>query len=164
MRIVLRCLSICLAVVCSVFSSNLLLCETFVYLGVIGNHKNDSTKMNGSLTQIGNSKLEWKHFLMTFLLGFILTSFIYILLIPLTYWGLFGEGEIASRIENRPLNSFIIEFGALTLVLCICVILALLTYKKGKISKTKSYILTGILISIMFIFRVEIGNFIIELF
>ena len=120
--------------------------------------------MNGSLTQTRNSKLELKHFLSTFLLGFILTSFIYILLIPLTYWGLFGEGEMASRITDRPLNFFIIEFGAMTLVLCICGILAFLTYKKGKISKTKSYILTGILLSIMFIFRFEIGNFIINLF
>lgn len=120
--------------------------------------------MNDSSKQIRNSKLEWKHFLLTFLLGFILTAFIYILLIPLTYWGLFGEGEMASRITDRPLNSFINEFGALTLVLCICGILAFLTYKKGKTSKTKSYVLTGILISIMFIFRVEIGNFIIELF
>lgn len=91
--------------------------------------------MNGSLTQILNSKLEWKHFLLTFLLGFILTSFIYILLIPFTYWGLFGEGETASRIMDTPLNSFIIEFGALTFVLVICGILAFLTFKKVKHQK-----------------------------
>lgn len=120
--------------------------------------------MSSNLTQILNSKLELKHFLLTFLLGFVLTSFIYILVIPLTYWGLFGEGQIASRVMDKPLNSFIIEFGALTLVLVICGILAFMTYKNGRISKTKSFILTGILISVLFMFRVELGNFIIELF
>ena len=120
--------------------------------------------MNGSLTKILACKLEWKHFLITLLLGFIVTSFIYILLIPLIYWGLFGEGEMASRIMAIPLNSFIIEFGALPLILFICGILALLSFQNEKISKTKSYILTGILISIMFTFRIEIGDFIIELF
>jgi ABC-type Fe3+ transport system permease subunit len=120
--------------------------------------------MNGSLTHTHDGKLNWKHFLLTLLLGFTLTSFTYILLIPLTYWGLYGEGEMASRIIDRPFNSFIIEFGALTLALCICGILAFLSYRKRKISKTKSYVLTGVLLSIMFIFRLEIGDFIIELF
>ena len=120
--------------------------------------------MNGSLTQILNSRLEWKHFLLTFILGFILTSFIYILLIPLTYWSLYGEGETALKIMDTPLNSFIIDFGTLTFVLLICGILAFLTFRKGKASKSKSFILTGILISVMFMFRIEMGNFIIDLF
>jgi ABC-type Fe3+-siderophore transport system permease subunit len=120
--------------------------------------------MNGSLTQDHNSKLNWKHFLLTLLLGFLLTSFIYILFIPLMYWGLFGEGEMASRIMDRPFNSFITEFGAFILVLFICGILAFLSYRKSKISQTKSYVLTGILVSVLFILRFEIGNLIIELF
>ena len=105
-----------------------------------------------------------KHFFISLLTGFLFTSFLYVLLIPLTYWMLFGEGETGSNIMDRPINSFILEYGALIIILGIYGVLIFLTYRGNKIPKMKSYVLSGIIVSIMYIFRLEIGNFIIELF
>jgi hypothetical protein len=114
--------------------------------------------MKESLTEILKAKMEWKNFFISLALGLLFASLLYILLIPLTYWGLFGEGETASNIMDKPLNSFILEYGTLALILFIYGTLAFSTYRNEKFSKTKSFILAGIIIFAVYMFRFEIGN------
>ncbi|WP_133228580.1 hypothetical protein [Sphingobacterium corticibacter] len=119
--------------------------------------------MKESLIKILGAKIDRKLFIISLTLGFLFTSLLYILIIPLAYWGLFGEGEAAANIMDRPLNSFILEFCALTLTLCIYAALAFMSFRNEKFNKAKSYILAVILIFVIYMFRFEVGNALIDL-
>ena len=118
---------------------------------------NYTTKMKESLIKILGAKIDRKLFIISLTLGFLFTSLLYILIIPLAYW------EAAANIMDRPLNSFILEFCALTLTLCIYAALAFMSFRNEKFNKAKSYILAVILIFVIYMFRFEVGNALIDL-
>ena len=116
-----------------------------------------------TIRRIFNAEILLVHFLLKFLLLFLLSSSLYILIIPLFYWFSFGEGETATRIANLPLNAFTLNWAALIVVLIIT-FSGIKRNVNRDLSKAKSYLLTGIIITGLYFFRFEIGEFLIILF
>jgi hypothetical protein len=85
------------------------------------------------------------------------------LAIPLVYWFAFGEGETASRIVEIPINTFILNWGALLITLILCITAISYNNRKGKVRKAKSYLLTAVIISVIYVFRTPIIDLFIGL-
>ena len=120
-----------------------------------------------TIREIFNAKIPLVHFLLvlvlSFLLSFLLCSSLYIFIIPIFYWFYFGEGETAARIVSLQFNNFILNWAAL-IVVVIITFRGLLRNVKRDLSKAKSYLLTGIIITGLYFFRFVIGEFLINLF
>ena len=114
------------------------------------------------MNKILNAKTSIWHLLIVFLALVFLCTFFYMLGIPLIYWGAFGESQESSRIENLPINIFIGNWGALVLILLVCFIALLYNFKKQDLKHSKSYFITAILISVLYLFRNPIIDFVIS--
>jgi hypothetical protein len=77
----------------------------------------------------------------------LLCTFLYVLGIPIIYWLAFGEGVQTVTIEGLPINIFIGNWGAL--------IITLFCY-------AKSYLITIIIVFILYLFRLQMGNLMIN--
>ncbi|GEO02523.1 hypothetical protein AAE02nite_01870 [Adhaeribacter aerolatus] len=117
-----------------------------------------------TVREILNAKTPLIHFLLILVLSFLLCSSLYILIIPIFYWFSFGEGESAARIASLPLNTFILNWAALIVVLIITFGRLKTNVKRDNLSKAKSYLLTGIIITGLYFFRLVIGESLINLF
>lgn len=106
-----------------------------------------------------NSKFLLGHFLFIFLLSLILTTALYLFIIPITYWAWLGEGEIASQIESKPIHRFLEQWLALIIILSL--LIGLLIYNKNT-SKAKSFLYTIIAIVLLYLFRIPIIDLIIS--
>lgn len=116
------------------------------------------------MKEILKSKTAPLHLLIVFLMTFILCGFVWFLAIPLIYWFAFGEGAKAARIDELPINLFIENYGALIIVLILCLFRIFINYKKQRLNYAKSYLLTFIIISILYIFKIQIAELIIGAF
>ncbi|RZJ77969.1 MAG: hypothetical protein EOO47_15270 [Flavobacterium sp.] len=116
------------------------------------------------MKEILKSKIAPLHFLIVFLIAFILCGFVWFFAIPLIYWSAFGEGAEAARIDELPINVFIENYGALIIVLILCLFRIFNNYKRQRLSCAKSYLLTFILISVLYIFKIPIAELIIGAF
>lgn len=116
-----------------------------------------------TIREILNAKLPVVHFLLVLVLLFLLGSILYMLIIPIFYWMAFGEGESAAQIEKLPLNRFILNWASLIVVLIIA-ILGLFRNSSRNLSKAKSYLVNGVIITCLYLFRFEIGEFLIHIF
>ena len=83
------------------------------------------------------------------------------LVIPLIYWSIYGSGQGSARIEEIPAHVFIENWGALLVTILLCVIAVIYNNKKGNIGYAKSYLLTLIIISILYTLRVPVIDFLI---
>lgn len=109
------------------------------------------------------AKTEIWHFLLVFIISALVCFFSYTLIIPLIYWGAYGEGAELARIEALPINVFIDEWGALIFIVLILIILTGINLKIHKIKRTKSFILTLLIIIPVYFFRNPIIDLLIEL-
>jgi len=75
-----------------------------------------------------------------------------------------GESAESDRIASLPFNMFIREWGALVLIIFLSIILTFINVKKLNFRRAKSYLLAGVTISILYLFRIQIGVFLIEIF
>jgi hypothetical protein len=116
-----------------------------------------------TIREIFNAKIPVTHFLLVLVLLFLLCSILYILIIPIFYWIAFGEGESAAQIESLPLNTFILNWASLIVVLIIT-FTELIRNSKRDFNKAKSYLLNGIIITGLYFFRFEVGEFLINIF
>lgn len=65
--------------------------------------------MKDILGTILKAKTNIWHFLLVFIISTLICFLSHILLIPLIYWGTYGEGAESERIEALPINIFIVE-------------------------------------------------------
>ncbi|MFW0717345.1 hypothetical protein [Pedobacter sp. N23S346] len=110
-----------------------------------------------------NSKTKIWHFLLVFIISTLTCFLSYILLIPIIYWGAYGEGAESARIEALPINVFIGEWGAIIFIILTLIILMGINLKKHKIERTKSFLLTLFIIVPLYFFRNPIIDLLIEL-
>jgi len=116
-----------------------------------------------SIREIFNAKISVVYFLLVLVCLFLLCSILYILIIPIFYWIAFGEGESAAHIESLPFNTFILNWASL-IVVVIITFTEFIRNSKRDLSKAKSYLLNGIIITCLYLFRFEIGEFLIYIF
>lgn len=112
------------------------------------------------MKEILNTKTSFRHLLIVFILALFICVFLYMLGIPLIYWTTYGEGSASERIDEIPLHIFIENWGALFIILLLCVIATTYNFSRRKLRHSKSYLVTAIVISFLYIFR----NPIIEIF
>lgn len=116
------------------------------------------------MREILKSKISAVHFSIVFATAFLLCAFLWFLAIPLVYWLAFGEGQMATKISELPINIFISNWGALIPIFLICLLGTLNNRSRKRFSNAKSYVMTFILIFILYLFRLSIGNTIIGFF
>jgi uncharacterized BrkB/YihY/UPF0761 family membrane protein len=116
-----------------------------------------------TIREILNAKIPVLHFMLVLVLLFLLFSILYFLIIPIFYWITFGEGEAATQIASLPFNTFILNWAALIVVVIIC-FAELIRNAKRDISKAKSYLLNGLIITGLYFLRFEIGEILTNLF
>ncbi len=104
------------------------------------------------------------HFFIVFITALIICSLLYVFVIPVVYWMSFGEGAVSEQIESLPVNIFIGNWGALIVVLVACAIGMYWQLNKNLYSRAKSFLLVGILLAVIYLFRVQIGNLVISVF
>jgi len=121
-------------------------------------------RFDKAMKQILNSRISIWHFTVVLILAVLLCSFMYILGIPIAYWSAFGEGEESSRIDNLGINILIQNWGALIFVLFACAISLAVNFKREKFHYAKSYLITMMIVVVLYLIRLQIGNFLIEIF
>ncbi|PWS31264.1 hypothetical protein [Pedobacter paludis] len=119
--------------------------------------------MIDTLKIILNSKTKIWHLLLVFTVSTLTCYFLYILIIPLIYWGAYGEGAESERIEALPINLFIGEWAALIFVVLALFILTWINLKKDRTNKAKSFLLTLFILILLYLFRKPIIDLLIEL-
>lgn len=120
--------------------------------------------MLDKINAIIKSKILIWHFLVIFIGAFFICTLFFALIIPIIFWMSLGESAESDRLASLPLNMFIGEWGALVFTILLCVIFILINFKKLNFRRAKSYLLTGVIILILYLFRVHIGGFLIEVF
>lgn len=81
----------------------------------------------------------------------------YILVVPLIYWSILGEGAGGDRIAEEPLNAFLFQYGALIIALLIIAILTGLSIGNKDFARAKSYVITGLIVTILYLFKEPIA-------
>jgi heme/copper-type cytochrome/quinol oxidase subunit 2 len=105
-----------------------------------------------------NARTSWWHFILIFLISVVTITFLYFL-IPFIFWFIYGEGELAARIENLPLSIFISEWSPLLIVLAISFCTGYLNIAKKDFSRAKSYLFGSILIIIIYSLKQDLSGF-----
>lgn len=122
------------------------------------------SKITTSIKAILKSKIAWGHFIFFFVISVILAPFLYILAIPLVFWGLFGSGAASARIEELPINTFIGEWAALIIVLMISLTGIFINLKQQDLGRAKSHLLTAAIIIGLYMLRKPILHVAFDLF
>jgi hypothetical protein len=81
---------------------------------------------------------------------------------PMLFWFMFGEGASADRISQRPLSIFLGDFLPIIIGIAICFYQLVKKSKLGELSKAKSYFVAGLILLVVYPFRVPIINSVIE--
>lgn len=119
-------------------------------------------KKSNHMNQLVNSKISFVHLSIVLVVAVLLCFFIYVLAIPIGYWMAFGEGAESSMIDSLPINIFIGNWGALILVLFTCTIALFINVKRQNFIYAKSYLITMVIVPILYLFRLQIGNLLIN--
>ena len=117
-----------------------------------------------NMREILKSKISALHFSIVFATAFLLCAFLWFLAVPLVYWLAFGEGQMATKIGELPINIFIGNWGALIFIFILCIFRALNNQKRKRFSNAKSYLLTFAVIFILYLLRNPIADLMISLF
>ncbi len=121
-------------------------------------------KISDKINEVIKSKILVWHFLLVFIASFMICALFYSLIIPIIFWMILGESAGSDRIADLPFNMFIGEWGALILTILPCIIFTLINLKELSFRKAKSYLLSGVIISTLYLFRIPIGDFLIQFF
>lgn len=116
-------------------------------------------QMKSTLRNIVFSKLKWWHLLSRLVPTVLVTVLLFILVIPLIFWSIYGEGAVGDRLMDLPLNRFIREWSVLIVSeLFLCILLWKNIYKSN-LSEAKSYLIISSIILFLYIFRMPIAQF-----
>lgn len=115
------------------------------------------------MKKILSSKTSFAHLLIVVIIAFIISALLFMFVIPVLYWFAYGEGAESARIEALPINTFILNWGALILTILISGMSMAYQYKKQNFRYAKSYLMTAIIISLLYLFRIPIADIFIGL-
>jgi hypothetical protein len=110
------------------------------------------------IRNIFGSKTQWSHLLIFMLIEVLLTAFLYILVIPLVFWTIYGEGAASDRIGSLPISIFIGEWAPLMVILIINAVCLYRSLRKCNIRRAKSYLIIPLVVTCLYIVRVPILN------
>lgn len=116
------------------------------------------------IKDIIKSKTEWIHFLFFFIIGVSLSAFLYVLVIPLMYWSIYGSGASSDEDVNLPVHVFIMEWGALIVVLLMSLSGIYINIKQQDLRRTKSHLLTAFIVTVLYLFRLPILTILFRVF
>jgi len=102
------------------------------------------------------AKTQYWHLVIRLVLFCVGAGIGYIFVAPLICWIVLGEGAVGDRIANEPLNAFLFEYGTLILALITIAILIGLNIKNRKFSEAKSYVITMVIVIILYYFRAPV--------
>lgn len=111
-----------------------------------------------------STKTNWLHLIIFFILATSLATVLYILIIPITFWGIYGEGASADRIGSLPITIFIGEWMPLIIVLAITGFNLSKKIFHKDLAGAKSHLLVAVLVTICYLFSVFILGFSFEIF
>lgn len=106
-----------------------------------------------NMKEVLNVKTAFRHLSIVFILTLFICVLLYMLGIPLIYWVTFGEGASSDRIYEMPIHIIIENWGALIIILLACAIAMKYNLNKRDIRHSKSYLITAMVISVLYIFR-----------
>ncbi|TFF40928.1 hypothetical protein [Mucilaginibacter psychrotolerans] len=106
-----------------------------------------------TIKRIFAAKTLYWHLLIRLVLFCFCVGIGYIFVAPLICWSILGEGAVGDRIANEPLNAFLFEYGTLIIALFTIAILTGLNIKNRKFSEAKSYVITMVIVIILYYFR-----------
>lgn len=116
------------------------------------------------LSDVIKSKTEWGYLILFVLLAVTVSTLLYILIIPLAFWHLYGEGAESDRIGSLRISIFIGEWLPLFVVLGIFLFNIFRNMQQLKLCKAKSHLLGSIIIIGLYLLRVPILDVAFDLF
>jgi hypothetical protein len=114
--------------------------------------------LSTALKDIIISKTKWIHFFFFLLIEVLVAALLYILIIPIVFWSIFGEGASSDRIGSLPLSIFIGEWGSLIIVLIICIVSFFKNVRRRDLRNAKSYLLIALIVTGLYLFRAQLFN------
>ena len=120
--------------------------------------------MKATIINILSSKTKWLHLTLLLIATVLVTTFLYIFLIPFLFWNIYGSGASADSIGELPIMIFVDEWFSLIIVL---VFLSFSLYRntaKHHLSEAKSYLLASLALTLLYLLRVPILTFMLTIF
>lgn len=117
-----------------------------------------------SLKGILSTKINWLHLIIFLILATTLATVLYIFVIPIIFWSIYGEGASSDRIGSLPITIFIGEWMPLIIVLVITGFNIYRNILQNDLARVKSHLLIAVIVTILYLFRVPLLDFIFEIF
>jgi hypothetical protein len=115
-----------------------------------------------TINTVIKSKTLYGHFIVHLVFILFTCGLIIYAIIPLIFWSLFGEGAAADKYSNTPLVQFIWTIGPLFLCCFLCLTLFRQEIRLKKFSKAKSYLLSTLILLLLYPFRITILDIIVN--
>ena len=116
------------------------------------------------LKGILSTKINWLHLIIFLILATTLATVLYIFIIPIICWSIYGEGATSDRIGALPISIFIGEWMPLIIVLLITGFNIYINILQKDLARVKSHLLIAVIVTILYLFRVPLLDFIFEIF
>ena len=117
-----------------------------------------TNKMKTKFEIVVSSKTRWRQVMILLIATLLTTTFLYIFIIPLTLWSMYGSGASSDRILESPFVNFIAEWLPLILALTFLIISFYINLRRGNLGRAKSFIIVAPVLLISYQFRVPILN------
>jgi hypothetical protein len=124
--------------------------------------KNKKSKVTLPITHVLSAKTFPGHLILRVLLLLLFVGLLIYLVFPLFFWLIFGESASADRISEKPTTILIADLLPLLLGIVVCFYQFIRKSRKGEASKAKSYLLAGLVLLMVYPFRMPIINAAIE--
>lgn len=126
--------------------------------------KANPTKMKYTIKHIITSKASWLHLAFIVVAIALVTTFLYMFVIPFVFWNVYGSGPSAERIGRLPIMIFVGEWLALIIALLFLGFGVYRNTAKHNLSNAKSYLLASIALILLYLLRVPILTFMFTVF
>jgi len=110
------------------------------------------------------TKTNWLHLLTFLILACLLATIMYILILPIAFWIIYGEGQSAGRVEQLPIDIFIGEWIPLIFVLTITGFNIYINILKRDLARVKTHLFGAIAVTVLYLFRFHILNVGVKIF
>jgi ABC-type microcin C transport system permease subunit YejB len=88
----------------------------------------------------------------------LVAALLYILVVPLVFWSIYGEGASSDRIGSLPVSIFIGEWGALVIVLTICALGFFKNVRRRNLRNAKSFLVIALIVTGLYLLREYLYN------
>lgn len=110
-----------------------------------------------------HTPVSYLHLIPRLVFTLLLPGLMMYLILPVTFWSLFGSGSTASRIIELPVSRLIYQFGPLLTALIFLLWRWLRNYRKRRLVKLKSYLIILFVLFAFYPFRHAILTYVISL-